>query len=102
MELDCIREMHQLKTDNKLDPQIRSTVTEYFQRGKSSSDIILKHGKIDADNFGDQSRKFVYRDLSVILGGERFVRIEHAFPFSTFEDLFFALDRNGVPIDISR
>ena len=95
MELDCLRELHDLQTKHRFREDSRKLVADYFQR--ETGEIQTSDGRISAQDFGDQSRKFVCRDLMIILGGEEYVHFGHAFGHSTYKDLFFAVDNTGAP-----
>eukprot|EP00092_Neocalanus_flemingeri_P030050 GFUD01032626.1.p1 GENE.GFUD01032626.1~~GFUD01032626.1.p1 ORF type:complete len:825 (+),score=217.37 GFUD01032626.1:35-2509(+) len=106
LELDCIRELHGLSNCERLNPQLRKTLTAFFHSlpeykcYNNVSSAMTPGGKIVSTNFNDQTKSFVQRDLATILGGSDRVWCGHPFPHSTSSVLIFAQDQEGRPVQI--
>jgi len=105
LELDCIRELHNLDNCDRLNPQLRKTLTNYFHslpEYKSNFDVKKSlSSRIDSTNFNEETKNFVHRDLSVILGGPDHVWCGHPFPHSTSSVIIFAKDqKTGLPVSL--
>jgi len=101
LELDCIRELYNLKCQ-KLHPELRKTLTEFLHSlpEYQHSYEETEEGMIESSWFKDETRGFVQRDLSLILGGADHVWCGHPFPHSTTPVLIFAQDMQGHPVSI--
>jgi len=101
LELDCIREMYNLECE-KLNPQLRKVLTNFFHSlpEHKLNTNFTEDGRIISSNFNDNTRSFVQRDLSLILGGHDRVWCGHPFPHSTSPVLIFAQNESGQSISI--
>ena len=102
LELDCIREIYNLEGCEQLKPQLRKVLTNFLHSLPEHrlNTNFTEDGRIISSNFNDDTRSFVQRDLSLILGGHDRVWYGHPFPHSTSPVLIFAQNQNGQPISI--